>query len=125
MYLFFPEAALPLVRSFEVEACRASRPCRHASLRLLERSSSSWPRQLAFALFPSGTLDHLLDALRQAVALDAQIVHSDTGRLEQIAATNLCRVDSQFGSHLVKLGFKGKTDINRAMATHGAARRLV
>src|SRR5215472_15682519 len=82
-------------------------------------------RQLAFALHPARAFHHFLNALGKAVALHAQIVHGDTWRLEQIAATDDRRIDSQMGSNLIQLRLKGKTDIHRPMAAHGATRRLI
>ena len=81
--------------------------------------------QLTLALFPAGALDHFLDALGQAVALHAQAVHRDAGRLEQIVLANLGGIHADLGGQFVELRFEGKADVDRAVAAHGAADRLV
>ena len=49
--------------------------------------------QLAFALLPARARDHLIDALRQAVAQHAQAVHRDRRRLQQIDAPHFSRIE--------------------------------
>ena len=80
---------------------------------------------LPFALFPSRALDRFLDALWQSVALHAQAVDRDAGRLEQIALANLGGIQSYFGGKFVQLRFEGEADVDGAVTAHGSADRLV
>ncbi len=82
-------------------------------------------RQLAFALAPLRTIDHLVDALRQAITLHAQSIHRDARRLQQIATPNLGRVHIQLQRELIQLRLESKANIHGPMSAHGAADGLI
>src|SRR5581483_6565759 len=83
------------------------------------------PGQLAFAVTPAGAVNDLVDALRQTVALHAQAVHRDAGRLEQIAAADFGGIKAELLRKLVQLRLESEADIHRSVTAHGATDGLV
>src|SRR6185369_16503445 len=57
---------------------------------------------LAFAAFPAGAFDNLVNALRQAVTLHTQAVYSNAGWLKQITAANFRRINLQPAGDLIQ-----------------------
>ena len=82
-------------------------------------------RQLALALFPSGSRNDLIDALRQSIAQHAQAIHRDGRRLQQVHAPHFGRIEFELGRDLVHLRLEGKAHVDGAVPAHSAAGRLV
>ena len=81
--------------------------------------------QLAFPLLPTRTLDSLLNAFRQTIALDPQPIHRNTRRLQQIALPDLRRIHPNLCCQLIQLRFEGKSHVHRSMPSHRPTRRLI
>ena len=82
-------------------------------------------RQFPFLLRPAGAFDHPFDAFRQAIAGDAQAVHGDARRPQQIATANLDGIESRVVRERVEHSLKGEAHVDGAVAPHGAAGGLV
>src|SRR5947208_10530310 len=81
--------------------------------------------KLLESVFPIRACDDLLDALREADRADLQPVRRERIRLGDDAQTQLGRVHAELLRDLVELHFLAEARLRRAVASVGAARRLV
>src|SRR6267154_204916 len=77
------------------------------------------------ALYPFRFPGDDVNALRQAVALDAEAVHRDARWLQQVLAANLHRIHANLDGEFIELRFEGEANVDGAVSAHRAARRLV
>ncbi len=82
-------------------------------------------RQPAAPLAPARCGFDGVQALRQAIGIDLQVVERAVRRRDEVGATHRERVEAEPLGHLVEQRFEGEAHVHRAVAAHGAARRQV
>ena len=81
--------------------------------------------QPALAGLPTRRLFDPVQARRQAVGIDLQVVQRAVRRVDQVGAAHGERVQIEQRRHLVEQRLEGMAHVDRAMAAHRAARRQV
>src|SRR5665811_356239 len=72
----------------------------------------------------AGALD-AVEAFRQSVTVDHQVIHGACRRLQQIGAPHGEGVEPQLAGHAVEQIFEGMARVDRTVPAHGAAGRQI
>src|SRR5450759_4582740 len=72
----------------------------------------------------AGPLD-LVEAFRQSVTVDHQVIHGAGRSLQQIGASHGEGVEPEFAGHAVEQIFEGMARIDRTVPAHGATGRQI
>src|SRR6185369_1555403 len=81
--------------------------------------------EFSLAEGPLRALNDLSETLRQAVALDAQAIHGDGGRLQKVSRAKNGWIDAKLYGDFVERTFEGEPNVDGAVSAHGSAGRFV
>src|SRR5512138_3025003 len=74
----------------------------------------------ANTLTPPARALNFVNAFRQPVAVDHQVIHGARWRLQKVGTTHGDRIESDLTRHAINQTFEGMTHVDRPMPAHGA-----